>query len=389
MRSFRILTSLLLFGGSPSLAAMTPWQDVHAAKPDRPAPEAAPLAVPDRLALAAVPWSASLPENLPALEQERAALQERLAQIGLTIDRILAGVVMTARKADPWGPARESDPAPLLEALGQERQLILDRLGQVDRKSLLLATTTSLPARAAPRDPDADLLAGTDPAPGQEDAETPEALMARVDRLGAAMDRLLASIEAPPESQERGGASGEELLKRLYALRDAQTRLLERIARIEAPPIPLPPPSPPEERLASAPSGDGPVLAPAPAADAAEEAAPAGETQVLPPLFAVAEPEPPAEKRLVEKPLVETPAQAPAAPPVLVAGPAVPPPPPSPVQAIAPSAPAALPVRDSAPASREARLIPALRCRILLQRAQLGEELTLVERKDLRGACVT
>ena len=102
------------------------------------------------------------------------------------------------------------------------------------------------------------------------DAETPEALMARVDRLGAAMDRLLASIEAPPESQERGGASGEELLKRLYALRDAQTRLLERIARIEAPPIPLPPPSPPEERLASAPSGDGPVLAPAPAADAAE-----------------------------------------------------------------------------------------------------------------------
>ena len=103
----------------------------------------------------------------------------------------------------------------------------------------------------------------------------------------------------------------------------------------------------------------------------------------------MAEPEPPAEKRLVEKPLVETPAQAPAAPPVLVAGPAVPPPPPSPVQAIAPSAPAALPVRDSAPASREARLIPALRCRILLQRAQLGEELTLVERKDLRGACVT
>ncbi|MHB0696361.1 hypothetical protein [Roseomonas mucosa] len=240
MRSFRILTSLLLFGGSPSLAAMTPWQDVHAAKPDRPAPEAAPLAVPDRLALAAVPWSASLPENLPALEQERAALQERLAQIGLTIDRILAGVVMTARKADPWGPARESDPAPLLEALGQERQLILDRLGQVDRKSLLLATTTSLPARAAPRDPDADLLAGTDPAPGQEDAETPEALMARVDRLGAAMDRLLASIEAPPESQERGGASGEELLKRLYALRDAQTRLLERDRPDRGAPHPAP-----------------------------------------------------------------------------------------------------------------------------------------------------
>ena len=57
--------------------------------------------------------------------------------------------------------------------------------------------------------------------------------------------------------------------------------------------------------------------------------------------------------------------------------------------AMAPSVPAAQPVRDSAPAVREARLTPALRCRALLQRAQLGEELTPTERKDLRGACVT
>ncbi|UPG72138.1 hypothetical protein MVG78_16665 [Roseomonas gilardii subsp. gilardii] len=260
MRPSATLASLLLFGGSLSLAAIVPRQDAYAARPDQPASEAVPRNVPDKLALAATARPIELPDSLPALEQERATLQERLAQIGLTIDRILTGVVMAARKADPWGPARESDPAPVLEALGQERQLILDRLGQIDRKTLLLAAAPGpAPGRLAPQDPDADLLAGLDSSPGLEDTETAEALMARVERFDAAMDRLLASIEAPPDSLERGGASGEELLKRLYGLRDAQARLLERIARIEPPSIPLPPPSPPEEQVASAPAVDSPA----------------------------------------------------------------------------------------------------------------------------------
>ena len=420
MRPSATLASLLLFGGSLSLAAIAPWQDAYAAKPDQPASEAVPRSEPDKLALAGTTRPIGLPDSLPALEQERATLQERLAQIGLTIDHILTGVVMAARKADPWGPARENDPAPVLEALGQERQLILDRLGQIDRKTLLLAATPGpAPGRPAPQDPDADLLAGLDSSPGLEDTETTEALMARVERFDAAMDRLLASIEAPPDSLERGGASGEELLKRLYALRDAQARLLERIARIEPPSIPLPPPSPPEEQVASAPAVDSPAPVSPTGNDMVEATSPVREAEAPPPVPATPEPPavaeaPMAETRLVEAPAVETPVmqapaaeapvaappvQAPVTPQVLALGAAVPPPPPpqapppaaSPLAALAmaPSVPAAQPVRDSGAAVREAKLTPALRCRALLQRAQLGEELTPTERKDLRGACVT
>jgi hypothetical protein len=387
MRPSGTLASLLLFGGSLGLAVLTPWQHARAARPDQPVPDAVAQAAPDRLALAGAPWPSGLPDSLPALEQERAALQERLAQIGLTIDRILAGVVMTARKADPWGPARESDPAPLLEALGQERQLILDRLGQVDRKSLLLAAASAQAAdRPAPRDPDADLLSGPDPA--TEETESPEELMARVDRFDAAMERLLARIESPPDSPERGGASGEELLRRLYAMRDAQARLLERIARIEtASAIPLPPPAPPGEQVAAAAPEEGP--APASGSEMAE-AAPTAETRMAETRMAET---PLLETPMMEMPVAEPPAQAPVIPQILVAGPAVPALPPiqasPPVPAIAPPVPLALPVREGAMAAREARLTPALRCRMLLQRAQLGEELTPAERRDLRGACVT
>lgn len=389
MRPSGTLASLLLFGGSLGLAALTPWQHARAARPDRPVLDAVSQTAPDKLALAGVPWSAGLPESLPALEQERTVLQERLAQIGLTIDRILAGVVMTSRKADPWGPARESDPAPLLEALGQERQLILDRLGQVDRKSLLL-TATSAPTTDRPtaQDPDADLLAGPDPVP--EDAESAEDLMARVDRFDAAMERLLARIELPPDSPERGGASGEEMLRRLYALRDAQTRLLERIARIEAPSaIPLPPPPPPGEQVAAAAPDDGP--APVSGSDMAEAAAETRDVEAPSPALATAEAAPAAETPMAETPLAERPAQVPAIPQILLAGPVVPAPPQAspPVPAITAPVPLALPVWDGAMTAREARLTPALRCRMLLQRAQLGEELTAAERKDLRGACVT
>lgn len=410
MRPSGTLASLLLFGGSLSLASLTPWQDAYSARPDQPALEAVPRGVPDRLALAGTIRPTGLPDSLAALEQERAGLQERLAQIGLTIDRILTGVVLAARKTDPWSPTRDSDPAPMLEALGQERQLILDRLGQIDRKSLMLAASPG----PTPQDLDADLPADLDLAPGPEDAETTEALMARVERLDAAMDRLLASIEAPPDSRERGGASGEELLKRLYALRDAQTHLLERIARIEPDSlIPLPPPSPPEERVASAPADDSPApaLAPSVESDKAEGAPPVREAETLSPVPAKPEPPPAAEIRLAEMPAAETavtekpvveatvaatpvqvPVPAPMAPQILVVEPVILPPPPvqPPVaQARTVPIPAAQPVRDSAAVVREAGLSPALRCRGLLQRAQLGEELTPAEHKDLRGACVT